>query len=263
MPAAGLPQLDGRRIVVTGGAQGIGASAVRGLVREGSRVVSLDVRADGATVAEQADAGGPGSAAFLACDVSRRDQVEDAVATAARLLGGLDGLVHAAGVETRAAAAELTDEEWDRVVDVNLRGTFLTNQAAFPFLRDAGGGRILNFGSGAALEPFPRAAHYSAAKAGVMAWSRTVAHEWGAYGITVNAMVPAMWTPMYDATRAAMSPEQLAGHDAFLASRIAVGGALGDPDRDLLPVLVFLLGEGARFITGQLVAVDGGLTHVR
>lgn len=259
-----MAQLDGSRIVVTGGAQGIGASAVRALVREGARVVSLDVRDDeGRRGALDATVEGPGTAEFVACDVRRRDQVTAAFAEAVGLLGGLDGLVHAAGVESRGPAEDLTDEQWDTVLGVNLTGTFLTNQTAFPYLCEAGGGRILNFGSGAALEPFPRAAHYSAAKAGVMAWTRTVAHAWGQHGITVNAVVPAMRTPLYEATRASMTPDQLTAHDALLASRLPLGGALGEPDRDLAPVLVFLLGPGARFITGQFVAVDGGLSHAR
>jgi NAD(P)-dependent dehydrogenase (short-subunit alcohol dehydrogenase family) len=255
-------QLDGKRILVTGGARGIGASTVRALVTEGASVGVLDVLDDeGAELVS--GLAGPGRALYRHCDVTRRVEVEATVAELADVFGGLDGLVHGAAVETRSPAEDLTDAAWDAVLDVSLRGTFLTNQAVFPHLRDAGGGRILNFASGAALDPFPRAAHYAAAKAGVIAWTRSVAHEWGTYGITLNSIVPAMWTPMYEATRGHMTPEQLAAHDAFMAARIPVGGRLGDPDRDLAPVLVFLLSDASRFVTSQIIAVDGGLSFLR
>jgi NAD(P)-dependent dehydrogenase (short-subunit alcohol dehydrogenase family) len=254
--------LEHRRIVVTGGARGIGASTVRALVREGAAVAVLDVLVE-AGEELVATVEGPGRAFFLRCDVGRRADVEQAFRTAVDDLGGLDGLVHVAGVETRAPAEDLTDDDWDRVLDVSLRGAFLTNQAAFPHLVEAGGGRVLNFASGAGMDPFPGAAHYSAAKAGVVAWTRTVAHEWGRHGITCNSVVPAMWTPMYDATRAHLDAGQLAAHDAFMAARIPLGGRLGSADDDLAPVLVFLLSEASHFMTGQVVCVDGGLSSVR
>lgn len=142
--------------------------------------------------------------------------------------------------------------------DVNARGTLHTNQAAFPHLREHGG-RILNFASAAGVMGLPGCAHYSAAKAAVLGWSRTIAKEWAGYGITVNALAPGMWTPMYEAHRARLDAQQLKAHDEMMARAIPLGGRLGDPDRDMAPVLVFLLSDGARFITGQTLAVDGGL----
>jgi 2-hydroxycyclohexanecarboxyl-CoA dehydrogenase len=148
-------------------------------------------------------------------------------------------------------------------MDVNLRGTFLTNQAAFPYLREAGGGRILNYASGAALYPFVGGAHYSASKGAVISWTRTIAHEWGRHNITANAICPVIWTPMYDASRARYSPEELSAHEARMAERIPLGGRSGDPDRDMAPVLVFLVGDGARFITAQIISIDGGMVPLR
>src|SRR5579875_2975990 len=238
--------LAGRRIIVTGGASGIGAATALAYVREGARVAVLDIDdAGGQRVAAEAGA----AACYEPCDVADR---------AVAWLGGLDALVHAAGVERAAPAEEITEADWDLVLGVNAKGTLFTNQAAFRHLR-ARGGRIINFGSAAALRGQRGGAHYAAAKAAVLAWTRTAAQEWARYGITVNAILPAMWTPMYEAYRARLSPEELAMHDLGLQHAIPLGGRLGDPARDLAPLMVFLAGDGARFITGQAFCVDGGM----
>jgi 2-hydroxycyclohexanecarboxyl-CoA dehydrogenase len=254
--------LAGTRVIVTGGSSGIGAVAVGALVREGAAVLSLGTHLErGAQIAR--DAVGPGSATFVQCDVRSRAAVRSTFAAAAQAMGGIDALVHAAGVRTESAAEEISDEDIALVLDTNVRGTIVTNQEVFPYLRDNGGGRILNFASGAALYPYLHAAHYSASKAAVIAWTRTIAHEWGTHGIAANAINPAMWTPMYEAKRAGLGRAELAAHDAVMAARIPLGGKLGDPADDLGPVLVFLLGEGARFITAQIISVDGGMVPLR
>jgi NAD(P)-dependent dehydrogenase (short-subunit alcohol dehydrogenase family) len=96
-----------------------------------------------------------------------------------------------------------------------------------------------------------------------MAWTRSAAAAWGRFGITVNSIVPAIWTPMAEAARARRSPEERAIFETQLARRVPLGGKLGDPDRDLAPVLVFMVGEGSRFITGQIISVNGGGGMVR
>jgi NAD(P)-dependent dehydrogenase (short-subunit alcohol dehydrogenase family) len=256
-------ELRDRRIVVTGGARGIGASAVRAFTAAGAAVVSLDVTEDAGThEAQAATDAGPGRAVFVRCDISQRAEVTEALAFADRELGGIDALVNAAGKEKLVAVEDITDEEWDSILEVNLRGTFLTNQLVFPYLRERGG-RILNFGSDAGLVPRPGGAHYSASKGAVMAWTRSVAAAWGRYGITVNSIVPAIWTPMAAAARARRSDEERAQFEAELRARIPLGGELGDPDRDLAPVLVFMVGDGSRFITGQIISVNGGGGMVR
>lgn len=252
-----MSDIDGLRIVVTGGASGMGEAMVKDFARHGARVVSLDIT-DGAGQAIAAQAG----AAYVHCDVSDQASVEAAFAEATGQLGGLDVLVHAAGIAPGAPAEEITLSGWEKVFAVNARGTFLTNQAAFAHLRD-GGGRIINFASAAGISGQPNKAHYSATKGAVIAWTRTVAKEWGQYGITVNCIAPAIETPMYLKTRSLMSAEALAALDAKLAADMPIGGKLGDPDRDLAPVLRFLAGPGSRFITGQIFAIDGGLTMVR
>jgi NAD(P)-dependent dehydrogenase (short-subunit alcohol dehydrogenase family) len=254
MPAASL---DGRRIVITGGASGMGAGLVRGLPRLGALVASLDLNEEaGAEVARAA--GVP----FVPADVSERASVTKAIDEAAGLLGGLDVLIHAAGIAPGAPAEEITSEDWERILAVNATGTFLANQAAFPHLCDHGG-QILNFASAAGVKGYAGKAAYAASKGAVLAWSRSIALEWAGFGITVNCIAPAIWTPMYDKTRAAMTPEQLAGHDAFMATAMPLGGKLGDVERDLVPVIAFLSGDGARFMTGQVFPVDGGMLMVR
>jgi NAD(P)-dependent dehydrogenase (short-subunit alcohol dehydrogenase family) len=252
-------QLKDKKIIVTGGSRGIGAVTVAALVAQGARVASLDMSdAPGRAVAAAANEQGPGSASFHLCDISERLDVEAAFAAANDAMGGLDGLVNAAGIENHGAPEEITDAQFQRMMEVNVTGTFLTNQAAFRYMREQGG-RILNFGSDAGLIAYPTAAHYSASKGAVISWSRSVAAVWGRHGITVNALVPAIWTPMYDDHRATFTPEQLQAHDAMMAQIVAIGGKLGDPLRDLAPVIVFLLGDGARYITGQIISVNGGM----
>jgi len=173
-------------------------------------------------------------------------------------LGGLDGLVNAAGVAPASPAASIALDPYAEVMAVNMRDTFLTNQAVFPHLQDRGG-RIINFASSAGVTGYSGKAHYAAAKSAVLAWTRSLAREWACYGITANAIAPAIWTPMYDWTRSGMTPEQLARHDAQMAVNIPLGGRLGDPVKDFAPMMVFLAGSGAAFLTGQTYCIDGGL----
>ncbi|MET0375819.1 MAG: SDR family oxidoreductase [Rhizorhabdus sp.] len=250
--------LAGQRIIVTGGASGMGAALLAPLAAAGARVVSLDLNEEaGRTEGDKA-----GIVGFLHCDVSQKDSVDHAFEKAAALLGGLDTLVHAAGIAPGAPAEDITVEAWDGVFAVNARGTLLTNQAAFRLLRDDGG-RIINFASGAGISGLLNKAHYSATKGAVISWSRTAAKEWGKHDVTVNMIAPAISTPMYATSRSLMSPEALTALDARLASDMPIDGRLGDADRDLVPLLLFLCTNGARFITGQIFAVDGGLTMVR
>ena len=255
--------LAGVRAIVTGGASGMGAGIVGAYAAHGAQVVSLDLQAGpGAEIAEKATAAGPGQARFLTADVSDKASVDGAFADAVAGLGGLDVLVHAAGIAPGAPAEKITVEDWDNVFAVNARGTFLTNQAAHRYLSESGG-RIINFASAAGVTGLPNKAHYSATKGAVVAWTRTVAKEWGHLGITVNMIAPTIATPMYAKTRSLMTEEQLARLDATLKAEMPIDGKLGDIDRDLVPLMVFLAGPGARFITGQIFSVDGGLLMVR
>jgi 3-oxoacyl-[acyl-carrier protein] reductase len=175
-------------------------------------------------------------------------------------------LVHAAG-RHRGAPAELADDEMlSELLTVNFLGTVYTNQAAFRHMSRQRRGVIINFGSEAGISGTRHArvnAAYGSTKAAVHTWTRHIAREWGPLGIRVNAVLPYVWTPMYDEFRAAMTAEALAEHDAENRRQIPLGGRFGDPDEDLAPVMVFLASDAAHFITGQLIPVDGGLIGLR
>jgi 3-oxoacyl-[acyl-carrier protein] reductase len=241
--------LDGRRILVTGGATGIGAAAVRVLSQAGAAVVATYHRTP------PADREG---LSWVQCDVRDAASVDEMVRGAAETLGGLDVLLHAAGLWQPGVPGQITGEEIDFLVDTNLKATIFTNQAAYAVMRKSGG-RIINFGSGEAVMGSPISALYAATKGAVAAWTRSIAKAWAAEGVTAVALAPAVQTPGADRLRDFLGPEMSELIDQQIKATIPLGGALGDPVRDLGPVLVFLASEGSRFITGQLIAVDGGL----
>jgi 3-oxoacyl-[acyl-carrier protein] reductase len=247
--------LAGRRILVTGAATGIGAAAVAALTDAGARV---------AATYHQTPPPDSLVADWLQCDVRDPDAVSRVVRQAADGFGGLDVLVNAAGLWQPGIPGYIGAEDISFLLDTNVKATILTNQAAYAVMKDQSpkGGRIINFGSSEAVMGSPVAAVYAATKGAVQAWTRSAAQAWGADKITVNALAPAVQTPGSDRFRDFLGPAAGALIDQQLQARIPLGGALGDPARDLGPVLVFLAGSGSGFITGQLLAVDGGLIMV-
>lgn len=257
-------ELAGKRIVVTGCGRGMGAATVRAYVRAGARVVGMDVTDDaGHAACEEATVHGPGEASFVAVDVADPDRVADAFARADELLGGLDALAHPAAIQASSSATDVSVADWDRMFAVNVTGTVLTNQAAHRRLKAAGGGAIINFGSISGRRPEPGAAAYSASKGAVHAWTRTAAGTWGVDGVRVNAVLPAINTPMFQAAWDRSSEEERVEKRWRNMNPIALGQEYGDPDRDLGPVMVFLASDASRFITGQLIPVDGGQGNVQ
>ena len=253
-----MAALADKRIIITGAASGMGAAMVAAFADAGAKIVGLYRYRTPGEVRRQLDLAKLPQVHFLHCDVASRQEVAAAIPQAVTLLGGLDVFVNAAGIAPGAPAEEITEEAWEEVFAINARGTFLTNQAVFPFLKVAGG-KIINFASGAGVSGQTGKAHYAASKGAVLAWTRSIAREWGKYGIAVNAIAPAIWTPMYDRTRSSMTQAQLALHDVEMAKMIPLGGKLGDPQRDFASYMVFLAGDGATFITGQTIKIDGGL----
>lgn len=257
-------ELKDKRIIVTGCARGMGAATIRAYVNAGAQVVGMDLSdTDGAAVCAAASEAAAGNATYMNVDVADKASVTQAFAAAAEQLGGLDALAHPAAIHRSGSASDVSVEDWDLMLAVNVRGTMLTNQAAHPYLKAAGGGSIINFGSISGQRAEPSAAAYSVSKGAVHAWTRTAAGTWGKDNVRVNAILPAIATPMYHEARARSTERENELSYWRNLQSIALGEDYGDPDRDLGPVMVFMASEGSRFITGQLIPVDGGQHNVR
>lgn len=256
-------ELTEKKIVVTGCAGGIGSATVRAYVSAGGQVIGMDLFDEaGRSVCADASATGPGNAQFVAIDIANPHRVEAAFEEADQLLGGLDALAHTAAIHGSFYPGDDSIDDWDRVFTVNTRGTMLVNQAAHRRLKPSGGGSIINFGSISARRPEPTSAAYSASKGAVHSWTYTAAGAWGVDNVRVNAVLPAIKTPMHTAAwEKATEQERVEKHWRNMHS-ISLGQDYGDPDRDLGPVMVFLASDASRFITGQLIPVDGGQGNV-
>jgi NAD(P)-dependent dehydrogenase (short-subunit alcohol dehydrogenase family) len=181
------------------------------------------------------------------------------VAAAAEQMGGLDVLLHAAGMWQPGIPGQITGDEIDFLMDTNIKATIFTNQAAYAVMRRNGGGRIINFGSGEAVMGSPISAVYAATKGAVSAWTRSIAKAWATEKVSAIALAPAVQTPGADRLREFLGPSAAKFIDEEIKKTIPLGGALGDAVEDLGPALVFFCSAGSHFMTGQLVAVDGGL----
>ena len=245
-------RLDGRRVLVTGGARGLGEAFVRACLAAGARVAFGDVlHARGRALAEELGRTHPGAAHYVEMDLSDPAAVQAATAAAAERLGGLDGLVNN-GAITNSGGKDMADipvETWDRVMDVNVRGTWLATVAAHPWLKASGRGRVVNLASDTALWGAPRLMAYVASKGAVIAMTRAMARELGPDGITVNAIAPGL--TLVEATE--YVPE--ARHRHYMDGRAIPRTQV--PEDVTTPVL-YLLSDGAGFVTGQVLPVNGG-----
>lgn len=238
--------LAGRKALVTGAAGGIGAAVVQRLVAEGAVVAAADLEAPDSAV---------GAAAALAADVTDPGSAEGLVAEARRELAGLDALLLAAGVHYVGPTHETSVEDFDRVIDVSLRGTWLCCRAALPGLLEQGQGWIVTFGSTAALVGAPRLAAYSAAKGAVLNFTRSIAAEYARQGLRANCLCPgATETPLLKRL-IAERPDADAFRDAQPIGRFAT------PD-EIAGVAAYLVSDEASFFVGSAVVCDGGFTAV-
>jgi NAD(P)-dependent dehydrogenase (short-subunit alcohol dehydrogenase family) len=238
--------LGNKRVLITGGAGGIGTATAARFLVEGSRVVVLDRDPDAlARLASQL----PALSGTICADVSDPDDVARAFAEMADLAGGLDILINNAGISIRHGFLEITPEDWQAVLDVNLSGVFFVAQQAARRMLEDSGGVILNMGSTNGLMGYPYYADYNATKAGVIELTRTMALELGPK-LRVNAVCPGfILTPM----QAAEYTDQM--QSAF-ASKLPLN-RLGRPE-DVAALFAFLASDDAAFITGQCFVIDGG-----
>lgn len=247
--------LDGKRAIITGAASGIGRATAVMLAREGAAVVAADM--DDAGIAEVVTgivaAGGRAVAVRgdVTVDADCRRLVDAAVAS----FGGLDIVVNSAGIIRRADVVQTTEEEWDRVMAVNVKAVFLLGRHAIPEMARGGGGVVVNIGSGWGLKGGPRAASYCASKGAVVNLTRAMAIDHGPQGIRVNCVCPGDTdTPLLRG-----EAEQL-GEDvaAFLVSSAERPlRRLGTPE-DTARAVVFLASDAASWVTGTTLVVDGG-----
>ena len=245
-----LFDLTGRVACVTGASAGLGQRAAVALAAAGAKVVGVARRAE-ALDKWAADIGA--QAAVVAADLSQRDRIKEIAAAIRAPFGAPDIVVHAAGINTREAADDVTDAGWDVTMNLNLAAPFFLSQAFAPAMKAKGWGRIVNFASLQTTRAFPGGLSYGASKAGVGQLTRAMAEAWSKDGITANAIGPGFFPteltgPVFaDPARAARN-----------AANTCVGrnGDLSDIDGPLL----FLCSDASSYVTGQVLMVDGGFT---
>lgn len=241
-----MSTLAGKRILVTGAARGLGADFVRAIHAAGGRVVVADILEERGRETAAAHDG-----VFVKVDLADPASIEACARTAAEALGGLDGLVNCGAITDSGGKTldELSIETFDRVMTVNVRGTWLMTRAALPYLKAAGRGKVVNIASDTALWGAPRLMAYVASKGAVIAMTRSMARELGTANIAVNAVAPGL--VLVEATE--YVPE--ARHKHYVEGRAIQRQQM---PTDTSGVVVFLLSDAADFVTGQLVPVNGG-----
>jgi 3-oxoacyl-[acyl-carrier protein] reductase len=246
---------DPRVAIVTGAARGIGAATARRLAADGLLVAALDLQAEAAEATVDAIRAAGGRGLAVAADVSDAEQVDQAVARIAEQLGPPTVLVNNAGVTRDNLLFKMTESDWDTVMAVHLRGSFLMTRAAQRHMVAAGWGRVVNLSSTSALGNRGQA-NYSAAKAGLQGFTKTLAVELGRFGITVNCIAPGfIVSEMTRATAARLGQDW----DTYLATRTAeIPVARAGQVEDIAHAVSFFVGEGAGFVSGQVMYVAGG-----
>ncbi len=246
--------LAGRTAIITGGAQGIGAVYARAFAAEGANVVIADLLDEpGAALAHDLQGTGA-SALFVHTDVTSDASTEQLAARAAATFGGIDILVNNAALYMALGQKKpfetLTTEEWDRVLAVNVRGVWHCTKAVVPYMKQRGGGKIINIASVVAFSGTPGFAHYVASKAAVIGLTRALARELGDHRITVNAVAPGL---------VANEASRQLNAEPYLAQAVGARALKRpmEPD-DLVGTVLYLASPASDFVTGQTIVVDGG-----
>jgi NAD(P)-dependent dehydrogenase (short-subunit alcohol dehydrogenase family) len=241
-------RVRGRRCLVTGAARGLGRTFCLALAREGGEVAGLDI--DDLSQTAEALAGEGKTFVPVTADITSEVEVERAVRVATERLGGIDILVNNAGIYPVVPLEKTSFEQWRQIMAVNLDGLFLVTRAALPALRRSPAGRIVNVSSAVVWLGPPGMVAYTTSKAGVVGFTRALASELGAAGITVNAMTPGMIP-----TETAVVTGVTADLDRVVAGQAVPRVQSGE---DLVSTLLFLVDAGSGFVTGASVNVDGG-----
>lgn len=238
--------LRDRRILITGAARGLGRAFAEHAIAAGARVAVADILEDAGRTAA-----GEIGAVFVPLDLASPASIQACVARASAALGGLDGLVNNGAITSSGGKTleELDVDVWDRVMAVNVRGTWLATRAALPHLRASGSGRVVNIASDTALWGAQKLLAYVASKGAVIAMTRSMARELGADAITVNGVAPGL--TLVEATETIPAERHRLYVDGRAIQRQQVPA-------DVCGAVTFLLSEAAGFITGQLLAVNGG-----
>jgi NAD(P)-dependent dehydrogenase (short-subunit alcohol dehydrogenase family) len=251
--------LAGLTAVVTGSSRGLGYAMAEALGREGTNLVLVDLQDTVTDAAERLDAQLPGTVIAQRCDVTDADQVADVFDRAAEALGTATILVNAAGIAWNEPALSVAPEQWRKVLDVNITGTFLPCQAFARKIIDAGKtGSIVNVASMSGLVvnvPQPQAA-YNASKAAVSMLTASLAIEWLSLGIRVNAIAPGYFASDMTKAVTAQEPEMVAEW-----TRRTPAGRMGRPE-ELGPLVTYLCSEHSAYVVGQTIVIDGGYTVV-
>ena len=245
--------LAGKNAIVTGGASGLGLATSKRLAREGAAVAVWDIDEPGAQRAASEIVAAGGRAIASRVDVSSRAQIHAGVQRAHAELGPVTILVNNAGITGFVPFLEITEEAWDRMITVNLKSMFLVTQAVLPDMLAAGWGRIINISSSSAQTGATRMAHYASSKGGVIAFTKSLAMEFAAQGITVNNVPPGFVdTPMLRASDKLITAGSI--------EKTAAASPMKRPGRpeDIAAACAFLASEDAGYITGHTLSVNGG-----
>jgi 3-oxoacyl-[acyl-carrier protein] reductase len=244
--------LAGRVVVITGAANGIGAACARRLARDGARVALWDVaEAPGHALSAELRAAGH-DACFMRCDVSSKTEVDAATATTISEFGGIDGLVNNAGIFRAAEFLDVTEQDWDAVINVNLKGAFLVGQAIARHMVARKRGAIVNMSSVNGLMAIATIASYNASKGGINQLTRAMSLGLVDHGVRVNAVAPG--TIATDLARDAVLTSDAARQRILGRTPMK---RLGEPE-EIADVVGFLLSDASSYVTGEIVYVDGG-----
>jgi len=247
--------LAARTAVVTGSARGIGAAIAKRLSRDGFAVAILDLEESACIAVRDEIINSGGRAIAVGVDVADEDAVERAVSRVATEIGGPSVLVNNAGITRDNLLFRMTTSDWDSVMNVHLRGSFLMSRASQKYMTESGWGRIVNLSSTSALGNRGQA-NYSAAKAGLQGFTKTLAIELGKYGVTVNAIAPGFIETDMTADTAKRMGIDFEDFKKGAAKQIPVG-RVGQPE-DIAAMVSFFAGDDSSFVSGQVIYVAGG-----